>query len=78
MPPQQVSVLRAEEPARSQCSCSYRAHGLSPTVLKTRSAPRHSFCSLVPVKMLSLPRFEHAFCCWKMKTMQARCVSLSA
>lgn len=43
---------------------------LSPSVLYPLCAPRHSFCSLVPVKMLSLPRFEHAFCCWKMKTMQ--------
>lgn len=43
---------------------------LSPSVLYPRSAPVHSFWSLVPVKMLSLPRFEHAFCCRKMKTMQ--------
>lgn len=43
---------------------------LSPSVLYPRSDPIHSCWSLVPVQMLSLPRFEHAFCCWKMKTMQ--------
>lgn len=43
---------------------------LSPSVLYPRSDPIHSCRSLVPAQMLSLPRFEHAFCCRKMKTMQ--------
>lgn len=43
---------------------------LSPSVLYPRGDPIHSCWSLVPVQMLSLPRFEHAFCCRKMKTMQ--------
>lgn len=43
---------------------------LSPSVLYPRSDPIHSCRSLVPGQMLSLPRFEHAFCCRKMKTMQ--------
>lgn len=43
---------------------------LSPSSLHPCSDPAHSFWSLVPVKMLSLPRSEHAFCCRKMKTMQ--------
>lgn len=43
---------------------------MSPSVHYPCSTPIHSFWSLVPVKMLSLPRFEHAFCCRRMKTMQ--------
>lgn len=69
---QQVSVLRKKEPVSVGTNETVVAEitALSPSVLYPRSAPMHSFWSPVPVKMLSLPRFEHAFCCRKMKTMQ--------
>lgn len=69
---QQVFVLRVKEPGWGQMKLQLLGSPtLSPSVLYPRSTPTiHSFWSLVPVKMLSLPRFEHVFCCQKMKTMQ--------
>lgn len=67
----QLSVLRVKEPTWGQMKEQLPGSPtLSPSVLYPHSAPIHSFWSPVPVKMLSLPRFEHAFCCRKMKTMQ--------
>lgn len=64
-------MLRVKDPTWgpmiAQCPGS---PALSPSVLYPCSDPVHSFWSLVPVKMLSLLRSEHAFCCRKMKAMQ--------
>lgn len=68
---QQLFVLRAKAPMWGRMKLQLPGSPtLSPSVLYPRSAPLHSFWSPVPVKMLSLPRFEHAFCCRKMKTMR--------
>lgn len=68
---QQVFVLRVKEPMWGPIKRPLPGSpALSPSVLYPHNDPIHSFWSLVPVKMLSLPRFEHAFCCRKMKTMQ--------
>lgn len=68
---QQPFVLSVKEPMWGHMELQLPGSPtLSPSVLYPHSAPRHSCWSPVPVKMLSLPRFEHAFCCRKMKTMQ--------
>lgn len=64
-------VLRGKKPTWGQMKLQLlESPTMSPSVHYPCSTLIHSFWNLVPVKMLSLPRFEHAFCCWRMKTMQ--------